>query len=344
MLAHLRANFWLWLLTVVLCCLLYPAAIWAIGQGFFHDKAQGSLILDAKGNPVGSRLIGQPFTSDEWFWPRPSATTPVYNAAASGGSNYAANNILLRDRVARQLGPIVKYAAGAKKGQLVAADVESWFQKDKFDKKPGLVAQWAAKYPTIAQNWVKNDMTGDKYGPNGQYIVAWQKTHAKDVEQWKKDNPGAPDPKPEDLAAAFFTGFSKDHPGMFPSQVDVKGTTEKQVQPVKDGPDIQSGFFDMWLQDNPGVLADLEPVPGDAVTTSFSGLDPHITLKNALWQLDRVAGAWAKKANQSEAKVHKEIEELLRQKCWSPLDGLYGEPLVNVLEMNLALREQYQKP
>ena len=80
------------------------------------------------------------------------------------------------------------------------------------------------------------------------------------------------------------------------------------------------------------------------MTASFSGLDPHITLNNALWQLDRVAGAWAKKADQSEAKVHKEIEELLRQKSWSPLGGLYGEPLVNVLEMNLALREQYQKP
>ena len=70
-------------------------------------------------------------------WPRPSATTPVYNAAASGGSNWAANNILLRDRVARQLGPIVKYAGGAKKGQLAAADIESWFQKDKFKGKPG---------------------------------------------------------------------------------------------------------------------------------------------------------------------------------------------------------------
>ena len=88
----------------------------------------------------------------------------------------------------------------------------------------------------------------------------------------------------------------------------------------------------------------LEKVPGDAVTASFSGLDPHITLDNALWQLDRVAAAWAKKAGQSEAKVRKEIEEMLRQECRSPLGGLYGEPLVNVLEMNLALRQRYQKP
>ena len=41
--------------------------------------------------------------------------------------------------------------------------------------------------------------------------------------------------------------------------------------------------------------ADLKLIPADAVTTSGSGLDPDITLDNALWQLDRVAGAWAKK-------------------------------------------------
>ena len=189
MLAHLRANFWLWFLTVVLCCILYPAAIWAIGQGLFHDKAQGSLIFDAQGKPIGSRLIGQPFTADEWFQPRPSATTPAYNAAASSGSNWAANNILLRDRVARQLGPIVKYAAGTKKGQLVAPDIESWFQKDQFENKPGLVAQWAAKYPTLAQNWVKGDMTDGKYGLNGQYVSAWQKTHPRDVRAMEEGQP-----------------------------------------------------------------------------------------------------------------------------------------------------------
>ena len=151
----------------------------------------------------------------------------------------------------------------------------------------------------------------------------------------EEGQPGTPDPKPEDLAVVFFKSFSKDHPGMFPSQVG------KKIQSVKEGSDIQSGFFDMWLQENPDVV--LEKVPGDAVTTSFSGLDPQITLENALWQLDRVAVAWAKKTNQSEAKVHKEIEELLRKESWSPLGGLYGEPLVNVLEMNLALREKYQK-
>jgi hypothetical protein len=104
MTAHLRANLWLLVLTVILCCVLYPLAIWGIGQTVFHQSAQGSL-LDAEGQPVtdtakaiGSRLIAQPFTADEYFQPRPSATSPAYNAAASGPSNYAASNYLLRDR------------------------------------------------------------------------------------------------------------------------------------------------------------------------------------------------------------------------------------------------------
>ena len=54
----------------------------------------------------GSRRIAQPFSDARYFQPRPSAAD--YNAAASTGSNYSASNPLLRDRVARQLGPIVR--------------------------------------------------------------------------------------------------------------------------------------------------------------------------------------------------------------------------------------------
>ncbi len=335
--AHLRANLWLLVLTVLLSSVLYPLILLGIGQTVFHDKAQGSLLPDAKGYAIGSQLIAQPFTLDEYFQPRPSAAS--YNAAASGASNWAASNYLLRDRVARQLGPIVKYAGGPKKGQPVAPDIESWFQKDQYGGKAGIVAQWAALHSTVAQNWIK----GDKL--NTAYVADWQKTHAAEVAQWIKDNPGTPEPQPADLTVPFFTDYSKAHPGTFPSAVEHKmpdGKTEKKIQPVKEGGDIQSGFFDMWLQEHPNE--DLQPVPGDMVTTSGSGLDPDITLNNALWQLDRVAAAWAKKTGAANEKsLHDQIERLLHDKSHRPLGGLVGVPLVNVLEVNLALRDRYQK-
>ena len=173
MTAHLRANLWLLVLTVLFCSVLYPLVLLGIGQTVFHDKAQGSLLTDAQGHPIGSRLIAQPFTADEYFQPRPSAAS--YNAAASGASNWAASNYLLRDRVARQLGPIVKYRSGPKKGQPVGPDIESWFQKDQFDGKPGIVAQWAALHSAVAQNWVKADKL------NAAYVADWQKTHPAEV-------------------------------------------------------------------------------------------------------------------------------------------------------------------
>ncbi len=104
--------------------------MWAIGQTLFPFTANGSMVNGPDGKPVGSLLIAQPFTKDEYFWPRPSAAS--YDGSASASSTLAASNYLLRDRVARMLGPIVKYASGPKKGQLVAPDVEAWFQQDQY--------------------------------------------------------------------------------------------------------------------------------------------------------------------------------------------------------------------
>src|SRR5689334_276406 len=137
--SHIRANLWLFGLSLLLGCVIYPLLLLAIGQTIFHDKAQGSLLTDAKGNLVGSRLIAQPFSADEYFQPRPSAAS--YNGGASGASNWGANSPKLRDRVAQAIGPVAKYAGGPKDGQLVGPDVEAWFQKDQFGGKPGIVAQ-----------------------------------------------------------------------------------------------------------------------------------------------------------------------------------------------------------
>jgi K+-transporting ATPase ATPase C chain len=322
---------------VVLSCVLYPLTLWAIGQTVFADQANGSLVRGPDGNVVGSRLIAQPFTKDEYFQPRPSAVS--YDASASAPSNYAASNYLLRARVAGILGPIVKYASGPKKGELVAPDIETWFQEDRYQGQPGIVAQWADAHNTLAQAWVKADPS------HAATVDEWAKQHRDEVAKWIKDNPDTPEPAASDLAVVFFDSFSKSHPGRFPSPVEHKtedGKTETAIEPVQEGTDIQSTFFDMWREEHADVA--LQEVPGDMVMASGSGLDPHITLDNALFQLDRVAGQWAKDTGRDPAAVKREIQVLIVKKASAPLDGLAGTNLVNVLELNLELRHLYGAP
>src|SRR5450755_4866368 len=115
MLKNIFKSLWLLFFTVVICCGIYPLVLWAIGQTFFPFQAEGSLLKGPDGQVVGSRLIAQPFTKDEYFQPRPSAAS--YDASASAASTYAPSNYLLRNRVAGTLGPIVKYQSGPKAGK-----------------------------------------------------------------------------------------------------------------------------------------------------------------------------------------------------------------------------------
>jgi len=64
-------------------------------------------------------------------------------------------------------------------------------------------------------------------------------------------------------------------------------------------------------------------------------------MKNALYQLGRVSAAWATQNNRDPSEVRKEIETLLREKSEAPLGGLVGVEIVNVLEVNLGLREHF---
>lgn len=77
----------------------YPLVVTGIGQLAFHRQATGS-VLERTGHPVGSALLGQPFSDPAHFWSRPSATAPhPYNGAASSGSNLGPLNPALADAV-----------------------------------------------------------------------------------------------------------------------------------------------------------------------------------------------------------------------------------------------------
>ncbi len=95
----IRMTLVLWVLTAI----IYPAVILLVGQTFFPYQANGSLVQNLQGKVVGSALIGQPFTSERYFWSRPS--TIDYSTAApkhdlnnvlktgvSGASNLAPSN------------------------------------------------------------------------------------------------------------------------------------------------------------------------------------------------------------------------------------------------------------
>jgi K+-transporting ATPase ATPase C chain len=82
----------------VLTGIIYPLIVTFSAQTFFPSRANGSLLIDDNNQALGSELIGQAFSRPEYFWGRPSATSPnPYNASASSGSNQGpANPALLK--------------------------------------------------------------------------------------------------------------------------------------------------------------------------------------------------------------------------------------------------------
>jgi K+-transporting ATPase ATPase C chain len=83
--------------TFALCAVVYPAVAWGLAQLAFPRQAEGSLVYDRERNVIGSELIAQPFASDRYFHPRPSAAD--YKADAASGSNLGTKNPDLRAKV-----------------------------------------------------------------------------------------------------------------------------------------------------------------------------------------------------------------------------------------------------
>lgn len=120
-------------------------------------------------------------------------------------------------------------------------------------------------------------------------------------------------PRPSSAGDAGYDGASSGGSNLGP-------TSKKLIESVKDR-------VSAYREEN-SLPADA-PVPADAVTASASGLDPHISVKNALMQAGRVAKARGMSENtvKEKIKVNTEGRDL----------GILGEPRVNVLQLNLAL-------
>ncbi len=103
MIKIIRQSIAMLALLTALTGVAYPLVVTGIAQLLFPQAADGS-VIERDGKPVGSALIGQPFSDPRYFWSRPSATTPfAYNSASSGGSNLGPTNPALTDAVKQRI-------------------------------------------------------------------------------------------------------------------------------------------------------------------------------------------------------------------------------------------------
>jgi potassium-transporting ATPase KdpC subunit len=242
------------LVLAVITGIAYPLAVWAIGQGVFNYRANGSFIKDAKGQVIGSALIGQEFLDKqgnampEYFQPRPSAAGTGYTANASSASN---------------LGPGDPRLVGF---------------------IPGL-------------NTV--DLSGNTSAAN----------------------PFATPDDPYCVPTDAKTG----NPVISPSdgQKFAKNKDASYVCDANTVPERAIAYRQLNGLDPKAI------VPVDAVTASFSGLDPDISVSNADAQAARVA-----KARNLAVDT---VMSLVKSHTDGRLLAVIGEKTVNVLDLNLAL-------
>ncbi len=238
----------------ILCCAIYPLAVWAIGQSVFHHQANGSLVTDQDGNIVGSALIGQAAAAPQYFHPRPSAAGNGYDASNSSGSN---------------LGPISdKLLNGATATQPAPAPTTQGA-----DSQPATIpATLAAGSPPAATS-VAPSVESLAFDGVRLRVIHYAVDNAIPFKLYnvKYDSAGKVVTKIEVPLATY-----QDKDGNLNDIALVNAFPH-----VGDPPDrlalIAGGFA--------------TPIPADAVTASGSGLDPQISPSNAVLQKARVAKA-----------------------------------------------------
>lgn len=265
--------------------LAYPLLVWAVAQlPGLREHAEGS-ILTAGGKPVGSRLIGQPFTDSggnplrQYFQSRPSAAGAGYDPTSSGGSNLGPESIVDTPAKPSLLTQVCSrsVAVGA---------VEGVDGSRPFCTGGGVGAVLSVIGP--------RDARGTVVHPTRVVSV---------------NEPCETTPAP---FLALYEGV--------------------RVECARHGEDYSIG------QTVPirGAAPASPAVPVDAVTASGSGLDPNISPAYADIQVARVASARHVRPD--------EIRAVVAQNRSGRALGFFGEPCVNVLQLNLQLDRRYPVP
>jgi len=250
---HIWASIGATIVLGILCCGIYPAVVWGIGQLIFPVQANGSL-LKKDGSyttndqeAVGSALIGQNFSAPQYFHPRPSAAGSGYDATSSGGTN---------------LGPLSdKLINGATATAPAPAAPAT-------DTAPALAT--AASAPATAPASVEN-LAFD--GVRLRVIhYAMDNGISFKLYTIKYDDKGGVASKTEVPVSKF-----QDKDGNLIDTALVDAFPHPQSDAADKAPLIAADFS--------------TPIPADAVTASASGLDPHISPENAELQKNRIAKA-----------------------------------------------------
>lgn len=293
-LGHIRASIGVTIVLGIICCAIYPAVIWGLGQIVFPWQADGSLVTKTGERTTddalaaGSALIGQTFSAAQYFHPRPSAANNSPGASYASAGGYDAT-----DSGGTNMGPLNdEFINGA-------------------TTQPAAPAAPATKPTTVASTT-----------PTSQpaEVLAYDGVRLRTIHYANDNN-------------IPFKLYQVADDGM------------KTEVPLKKYQNSDGSLNDTAMVDafpHNGATAGLiaadfaTPIPGDAVTASASGVDPHISPANAQLQAARVAAA-------RNVTVDK-VQALITQYTDGRDLGFLGDPGVNVLRLNIALDANYPVP
>ena len=396
LLTHLRVSVVATLTLAVLVCGVYPLVVWALAQALFHDKANGSLLRDAKGQVIGSALIGQNFSDARFFHPRPSAAGNGYDPTASGGSNLGPTSAKLlngttKDSAFTVIAHDSSHADGAQAGRTegvfvsatdktitistpVAAGATATKSTYNLDPAVAVTAQGRTLKKTSPPVGANVELKFNTATPPAVTAVTVVDkavegvVSAVDATAGKITLPGEAGAASTDYtigsgALVMMNGKADVKAGDIPvgatvriltaTVVDNDGLSDRVIHYCEDnGIEYTSAIPTKSFEDDDGIddvklinafnaatdrkITPKSPIPADAVTASGSGLDPHISVANALVQVARVAKARGVSDEQVKAVVAKYTD--------GPDLGLLGDAGVNVLLLNLALEAEHPAP
>jgi K+-transporting ATPase ATPase C chain len=340
LLGHIWASIGATIVLGIICCGIYPLLVYGIGQLFFPVQANGSL-LKADGSfttndkeAVGSSLIAQGFSLPIYFHPRPSANS--YDATNSGGSNLGP----LSDKLINGLPPAPPTTQATTQ---MATTQPATTQMA--DTQPAATQMAAATQPAATQPAPTVQFDGirlrtihyavDNNIPFKLYFAVYNKQTNPDGSVTVTIERKMEAPK---RANGTYVDFEDDQGN--PNDVALVNAFPHPAAPnggsgvIFDGPDFAPRT--MVIAGDFGTL-----IPGDAVTASGSGLDPHISPANAKLQAARVAAARSIPGRTVSAT---QVQALVDTYTDGPDLGILGDPGVNVLRLNLALDKNFPMP